>query len=131
MRTISPMARAIVAFARNPGPNTPPSQLISRRERTGPLTTMSGHGPLVDCQAPRADRSRFTASHAASTTGKYSGLQPAMIAFAAAWATVMLRPRCGAVPMISSGSRAVVARNASTPERVAGTTGSPSVQPWS
>jgi hypothetical protein len=85
----------------------------------------------VDCQAPRTDRSRFTASQAASTTGKYSGLQPAMIAFAAAWATVMLRPRCGAEPMTSSAARSVVARNASTPGRVAGTTGSPSVHPWS
>ena len=85
----------------------------------------------MDCQAPRADRSRFTASHAASTTGKYSGWQPAMIAFAAAWATVMLRPRCGADPMMSSGPAAVVARNASTAGWVAGTTGSPSVQPRS
>ena len=125
------MARAIVAFARKPGPKTPPAQLMPRRERTGPLTTRSGAGPLVDCQAPRTDRSRFTACHAASTTGKYSGLQPAMIAFAAAWATVTLRPQVGTEPMISSPSRPAAARHASMSAWVAGTTGSPSVQPCS
>jgi len=121
----------MVAFARKPGPNAPPAQLMPRRDRTGPFTTISGAGPLVDCQAPRLARSWVTACQAASTTGKYSGLQPAMIAFAAACATVMLRPRCGCEPMISAGSRSVVARQASMSDRVAGTTGRPSVQPCS
>ena len=52
---------------------------------TGPLTTISGAGPLVDWKPPpRAARSRISASNAASTTGKYSGLQPAIAALTAA-----------------------------------------------
>jgi hypothetical protein len=51
----------------------------------GPLTTISGEGPLVDWKPPpRAARSRMSASNAASTTGKYPGRQPAIAALTAA-----------------------------------------------
>jgi len=74
-----------VAFGRKPGPNAPPAVLKPSSCRTGPLTTIIGAGPLVDCQPPpRAARSRISASKAASTTGKYSGRQPAMAALTAA-----------------------------------------------
>jgi hypothetical protein len=85
LRTIRPMARGMVALGRKPGPKTPPPELKPSSWRTGPLTTIIGAGPLVDCQPPpRAARSRISASNAASTTGKYSGRQPAMAAFTAA-----------------------------------------------
>ena len=72
-------------FGRKPGPNAPPAVLNPSSCRTGPLTTMSGAGPLVDWKPPpRAARSRMSASNAARTTGKYSGLQPAIAALTAA-----------------------------------------------
>src|SRR5690606_14076179 len=58
LRTMSPIARGTVALGRKPGPNTPPALLNPSSSRTGPLTTISGAGPLVDCQPPpRVDRS--------------------------------------------------------------------------
>jgi hypothetical protein len=96
------------------------------------LTTIIGAGPLVDCQPPpRAARSSCTASHAASTTGKYSGRQPAMTALMAAVRTVHSRPRWSIRHSTSSGERLVVARKRSTSGSVAGTTGSPSLHPCS
>jgi len=84
-RTISPIARGMVMFGRNPGPKAPPAVLKPSWPLIGPLTTISGAGPLVDWKPPpRAARSRISASNAASTTGKYSGLQPAIAAFTAA-----------------------------------------------
>jgi hypothetical protein len=93
---MSPIARATVALARNPGPKTPPVQLKPRRARIGPLTMISGAGPLVLCQpAPLPPaRSRMSASHAARTTGKYSGRQPAIAALIAATSTVTVRSTC-------------------------------------
>ncbi len=108
LRTMSPMARATVALARNPGPNTPPPLLKPSSVRTGPFTTMSGAGPLVLCQPPPcAARSSMSAWKAASTTGKCSGRQPAIAALMAASLTVHSRPRCSMRPMTSRGSRLV------------------------
>ena len=71
LRTMRPIARGIVALGRNPGPNAPPAVLKPSSFLTGPLTTISGEGPLVDWKPPpRAARSRMSASNAASTTGK-------------------------------------------------------------
>ena len=85
LRTMRPMARETVAFGRKPGPKAPPAVLKPSSCLTGPLTTIIGAGPLVDCQLPPlAARSRISASNAASTTGKYSGRQPAMAALIAA-----------------------------------------------
>ncbi len=132
LRTMRPTARGIVAFGRNPGPNAPPAVLKPSSFLTGPLTTISGDGPLVDWKPPpRAARSRMSASNAASTTGKYSGLQPAMAALIAAVRTLTSRPTCSRAPMISSGSLSVVARNASRSGWDTGTSGSPSDQPCS
>ena len=67
----------------------------------------------------------------AMTTGQYSGRHPAIAALIAATSTVQVRPRCSILPMTSSGSRVVCARNLSTSPWVAGTSGSPSDQPLS
>ncbi len=108
----SRIARAIVAFARNPEPNTLPRQFIPSRVRTGPLITMNGAVPVVDCQIERVTMpSARNASHAASTTGKYSGRQPARPALIAASRTVRFLFRCGIGMSTSAGSRLVVARN--------------------
>src|ERR1700730_267654 len=132
LRTVRPTARGIVAFGRNPGPKAPPAVLKPSSFLTGPLTTISGDGPLVDWNPPpRAARSRMSASNAARTTGKYSGLQPAMAALIAAVRTLTSRPTCSRAPMISSGSLPVVARNASSSGLDTGTSGSPSDQPCS
>ena len=54
---------------------------------TGPLTISSGAEPPVEAVEPwKLKPGSFMASKAATSTGKYSGLQPAMTAFtAAAW----------------------------------------------
>ena len=132
LRTIRPIARATVALARKPGPKTPPVELKPSSWRIGPLTTISGAGPLVLCQPPPvAERSRISASHTASTTGKCSGRQPAMAALMAASSTVHSRFRWSMRPMTSRRSRAVRARNRSSSGSDTGTTGKPSVQPCS
>src|SRR5215831_9608573 len=83
--TIRPIARGMVALGRKPSPKAPPAVLNSSSCLIGPLTTISGAGPLVDWKPPpRAARSRMSASNAASTTGKYSGSQPAIAALTAA-----------------------------------------------
>ena len=114
------------------GPSTPPAQLIPSRCRTGPLTTISGAGPLVDCHPPPGTaRSRPSASHAASTTGKYSGRQPARAAFTAACSTVHSRLRCGTAAITSSAGARGLREELLDHGPGTGTTGRPSVQPRS
>jgi hypothetical protein len=80
--------------------------------RIGPLTTVNGAVPVVDCQIPRRGCGSWAiASHAEMTTGKYSGRQPASAALIAANRTVNSRLRCGTSNSTSSGSRPVRARN--------------------
>ena len=132
LRSISPSARGIVALGRKPAAKIPPVELIPSSPRIGPLITISGAGPLVDCQPPPfAARSRMTASQAASTIGKYSGRQPAITALIAAVCTVHSRSRWSMRHSTSSGERLVWARNSSTSASVAGITGRPSLQPFS
>ena len=69
------------------------------------------------------------ASTAASTTGKYSGRQPAMTAFAAVFSTVASPRRGSTSPSTSDGARVVNAHMASTRASVGGMIGRPSVQP--
>ena len=67
---------------------------------------------MVLCQIPRAGYpSAARDSQAASTTGKYSGRQPAMAALIAASRTVQCRFRCGMDKTTSSAPRLVWARN--------------------
>src|SRR5262245_808557 len=82
-------ARPIVAFARQPGPKTPAPQLTSSAPRTGPLRTRSGLGEFVVADTPwRSNASSHTASTAAMTTGRYSGLHPAITALTEIFSTV-------------------------------------------
>ena len=132
MIAISRIARATVAFARQPGPNTLPPLLNPSSCRAGPLTTKKGLDPVVLCQRPpNAMPSRFSASQAARTAGKCSGRQPAMTALIAASSTVHARPRWGMAPITSSGCRPAASMNSATALGLAGTTGRPSVQPCS
>ena len=72
------------------------------------------------------------ASSAATTTGKYSGLQPAITALIAAFSIVTPRPRAGRKPISVSGSSASTRSSiAWTRSGVGATIGSPSVQPRS
>ena len=88
--------------------------------------------PVVDCQIARDTMpSRRNESHAASTTGKYSGRQPASAALIAASRTVRVLFRCGIGEEHLVRVPAVVARNSARYDSVTGTTGSPSVQPRS
>ena len=124
------MARPTVALARNPDPHTLPRELKPSVVRSGPNSTENGAVPVVDCQIARGTMpSARNASHAASTTGRYSGRQPASAALIAASRTVSALFRCGIGRITSSGSLDVVARNSSRYDAVTGTTGRPSVQP--
>jgi hypothetical protein len=102
----------MVALARNPEPNTLPLLFSPICARTGPFTIRNGAVPVVDCQMARAGYpSAARDSHAASTTGKYSGRQPASAALMAASRTVSARFRCGMPSSTSPGSRPEKARN--------------------
>src|SRR3984885_16365203 len=78
LRTMRPIARGIVMFGRNPGPKAPPAVLKPSCCLIGPLTTISGAGPLGEWKGPpRAGRPRIRAPDAASTTGEEVGLEAA------------------------------------------------------
>ena len=69
------------------------------------------------------------ASTAASTTGRYSGWQPAITALIATFSTVHSTRSGGTTATTSSGSRVVPVSMRATRSWVGGTTGRPSVQP--
>ena len=71
------------------------------------------------------------ASSAASTTGMYSGLHPAMTALIATFSTVHSARFGGMRPTISEGLRVVPCSMRNTRTSVGGTTGRPSLQPRS
>ena len=95
--------------------------------RTGPLTTHIAAAELV--VEPRA---LAPVDMTASTTGKYSGLQPAMTALTATFSTVYSQysrnPVGRMCPTTSSGRRLVWRSIASTRASVGSTIGSLSVQ---
>ena len=99
-------ARPMVALARLPGPNRFTSAFMAMSSVTGPLTTSSGAEPPVEAVEPwKLKPGSFMASKAATSTGKYSGRQPAMTAFTAAAWTVHSRPVAGWRAMGVSGGR--------------------------
>src|SRR5690349_20041690 len=88
-------ARPMVALARQPGPNTPAPELMSSLARIGPFTITSGATASVVPETPsRQKRSSHIASTTATTTGRYSGRQPAITALIATFWTVA-RPNRG------------------------------------
>ena len=132
LKRMSRIARPIVALARNPEPKTFAPPFTPSRFATGPLTIVRGaQGWVVDCTPFKLKASSSSASTAASTTGRYSGRQPAITALIATASTVALPPRGGSGPSSSAGSRRVPASIARTRSGVGGTTGSPSVHPCS
>src|SRR5215510_16479128 len=68
-------------------------------------------------------------STAATTTGMYSGLQPAITALMATFSAVIETERWVMKPISSLASRPAAASMASTRSTVGGTTGSPSLHP--
>src|SRR5688572_21558841 len=94
---------------------------------TGPLTISTGEqGWVVDCTANRLKAGSSTASTAVSTTGKYSGAQPAITALMARTSTVATPWRGGMSPSSSAGDRSVQDSIRSTRAAVGATTGRPS-----
>ena len=90
----------------------------------------SGEGKLVVADTPwRSKPSSHIASTPATTTGRYSGRQPAITALIAIFSTVA-RPKLGGTSATSaSAARPLAATAAATRSRVGGTTGRPSVTP--
>ena len=129
---MSRTARPMVELARLPGPKRLLRALMPSSCTTGPLTiTSTAAPPMLDDGPTRLKGGASMASVAASTTGMYSGLQPAITALAATFSAVISRRRSGSSPTISAPSLPPAARNSATLSVVGGNMGSPSVQPKS
>ena len=99
---------------------------------TGPLTMTSGPEKCVVQSRPCSVNSGSSAaSSTPSTTGMYSGLQPAITALIATFSTVQGARFGGMLPTISSGLRSVPPSMRRMRSSVGGTTGRPSLQPRS
>ena len=125
-------ARPMAALARFPWPSAPRRMFMPMWWRMGPFTTIAGAAPIVVAQTPWALNSSLTqASMAVMTTGRYSGLQPAMTALMATFSTVAGAMFGGTTATRSCASRVVPSSIRITRSGVGGTTGRPSVRPWS
>src|SRR5690606_21220958 len=97
---------------------------------TGPLTTRSGATfSSVVCTPRRLKSGSAMARTAASTTGRYSGRQPAITAFAATFSTVATPFSGSRAPRLAVCGSGTQESISSTRPIVGGTIGSPSVQP--
>ena len=122
----------MVALARLPGPKTLPAAFMPMSRTTGPETISSGaEPPVLAVEAWKLKSGSLAASRAATSTGKYSGRQPAMTALAAAARMLHCRPVVGCAAMTVSAGRPSIASMARTRDASGGTTGKPSVQPRS
>lgn len=100
------------------------------RRRIGPLTTITGAVGMVVASRPCTLKASVqAASTLASTTGRYSGVHPAITALIATFSTLHSTRSGGTQATISSGLRVVPESMASTRSAVGGTSGSPSLQP--
>ena len=132
LRTTSCTARPIVALARLPCPRTLTPLFMPISAVMGPLTTRTGPTPMVVARIPcMLNSSVQTASRAASTTGRYSGRQPAITELTATFSTVHSTRFGGTRATTSSAALDVPSSIRSTRASVGGTNGSPSVQPRS
>src|SRR5689334_24640318 len=96
------IVRPMVALARNPGPNTPESQLTLSSCRTGPFSNSAGPTyPVVAWTPYRLKRGSQIASTAAMITGRYSGRHPAITALMAIFSIVHGAHFGGIGPIIS------------------------------
>ena len=122
----------MVALARLPCPSTLTPAFMPMRRRIGPLTTSTGPEKKVVASRPcMLNWLVHAASTAVSTTGRYSGRQPAITALTATFSTVHSARSGGTMATISSGARFVPSSIRVTRASVGGTTGRPSVQPRS
>src|SRR5215469_10973334 len=77
-------ALPMLALARQPGPSAPRPELSPARFAAGPLTTANGvDGPVVVAMPFRLNSGTQTARTRAASTGRCTGRQPAITAFAA------------------------------------------------
>src|ERR1044071_4793232 len=124
LRTTSCSARPIVALARLPWPMQLRPLFMPMRWAIGPLTTSTGPEKYVVHRRPcMLKRSVHAACTAASTTGRYSGKQPAMTALIATFSTVTGTRSGGTTATTSSGARLVPSRMRSTRAGVGGPAG--------
>ena len=94
----------------------------------GPLQISTGPTGIVVASTPwMLNSSVHTASSAAITHGRYSGLQPAITALIATFSTVTSTRSGATTATMSSGARVVPSSIRSTRCSVGGTTGRPSV----
>ncbi len=122
----------MVELARLPWPRAFLRAFIPISLRIGPLTITTGpENHRVHSRPWMLNRSVQAASTAASTTGRYSGLQPAITALIATCSTVTGTSAGGTTATTSCGSRLVPSSIRRTRASVGGTTGRPSVQPRS
>ena len=104
----------------------------SRLRATGPFTIMTCIAPPVVAAVPaRLNPSRMAARTPATTTGKCSGLHPAITALMASFSKVARELRGCITPSGCWGSASMDDGMSRTESSVGGTTGSPSVQPCS
>ncbi len=130
LRMISRSARPMVALARFPAPKAPKPPFSPILSTIGPFTTMTVAAPIVVAVTPwTLNSSVQTASTAAITTGRYSGLHPAITALIAIFSTVAMPMFGGTVAITSCGSRCVPSSMRITRSGVGGTKGNPSEKP--
>ena len=118
----------MVAFARKPGPRQPAPEAMPSCSAIGPLTTMAvPPGWVVIAVWKKRYSGAAIARIAASTTGKYSGRQPARTALTARLRTLIDEPLgIGGSMSTSSAASGDAASIAATRSSVGGTTGRPS-----
>src|SRR3989454_12558884 len=127
---ISGRARPMVGLARVPGRRAPAAQLSSIVTRAGPLTMKMGATASVVPEIPtRSNASSHIARTAATTTGMYSGRQPAITALIAIF-SIVARPLAGAALAVgSSAGRADAPRLPAARPRGGGPAGRPAGAP--
>ena len=113
LRTMSCSARPIVALARLPWPSALTPLFMPIALAAGPLMMTSGPEKCVVQSRPCSTNSGSSAaSSTPSTTGMYSGLQPAITALIATFSTVQGARLGGISPTTSSGLRVGAAQHA-------------------
>ena len=132
LRTTNWTARPMVELARLPWPSELSPLFMPMRPPTGPFTTSTGPTLMVVASTPcMLNSSVQAASSAAITTGRCSGMQPAITALTATFSTEHSTRLGGTTATRSDGSRVVPSSMRSTLASVGGTTGRPSDQPRS
>ena len=116
----------MVVLARLPCPSTFTPEFMPMARRIGPFTITTGPTGMVVASTPwMLNSSVHAASTQASTTGRYSGLQPAITALMATFSTVTSTRSGGTTATTSSGERVVPSSIRSTLASVGAHDGQP------